>query len=98
MAKREFIYETYDPVKCGYGNPNQWRAAFQQVFTQSEIEKILGAATPHQILNLPLTASQDEIKGTYRKLAILYHPDKNNGIDLDNRFQKLQAAYQKLSK
>lgn len=33
----------------------------------------------YQILELPKTATADEIKKTYRKLALKFHPDKNPG-------------------
>ena len=37
----------------------------------------VSATLLYDILNVPQTATQDEIKKSYRKLALLKHPDKN---------------------
>ena len=33
----------------------------------------------YKILDIPRSASQDEIKKAYRKSALKYHPDRNAG-------------------
>lgn len=48
----------------------------------------------YEILELDKSASQDEIKKAYRKLALKYHPDKGGDQD---KFKKLNEAYQTLS-
>lgn len=46
---------------------------------------------PYQTLGVDRNASADEIKKAYRKLANLYHPDKEGGSK--SKFQELQEAY-----
>lgn len=49
----------------------------------------------YSILEVPKTASEEEIKKAYRKLALKYHPDKETGDK--EKFQQIQEAYEVLS-
>src|SRR3989344_4875484 len=49
----------------------------------------------YQTLGVPRTASQDEIKKAYRKLAHEHHPDKKTGDE--GKFKEVNEAYQVLS-
>ncbi|MDV4150100.1 molecular chaperone DnaJ [Clostridium sp. AL.422] len=49
-------------------------------------------------LGLEKGASDEEIKKAFRKLAIKYHPDKNQGDkEAENKFKEINEAYQVLS-
>jgi DnaJ-class molecular chaperone len=51
----------------------------------------------YEILEVPETSSIDEIKKSYRRLSMMYHPDKNkNNPDATAKFQKISEAYETL--
>jgi molecular chaperone DnaJ len=51
----------------------------------------------YKILGVGKTASQDEIKRAYRKLAVQYHPDKNKTKEGEQKFKEVSKAYEALS-
>lgn len=52
----------------------------------------------YTILGVATTASQQEIKAAYRKLAMQYHPDRHNGNkEFEEVFKEINEAYEVLS-
>ena len=52
----------------------------------------------YQILGVSKSSSPDDIKKSYRKLAMQYHPDKNQGNKkAEDKFKEISEAYEILS-
>lgn len=51
----------------------------------------------YAMLEVSRDANDDEIKKSYRRLAMLYHPDRNASVDAEARFKEIAEAYQVLS-
>ena len=52
---------------------------------------------PHQVLGIQRSATQNEIRRAFRRLAMKHHPDRNPSPAAEARFKEIAAAYETLS-
>jgi len=55
--------------------------------------EIIAKKNYYGILGLATSATEEEIKRSYKKLAIKFHPDKNHAPQAADAFKKVSAAY-----
>jgi DnaJ-class molecular chaperone len=99
MAKKGFmdVYtKRYKPEETGYGNADKWKHAFDERMDRETAKRILDDKDPYKILGVSHDADKYEIKSAYRKLAMEFHPDRNQDRDTTIIFQEIQAAYEML--
>ena len=60
---------------------------------EEECQKILSKNDYYEILGLQKTATEDEIRKAYKKLAIKFHPDKNKSKSAEEAFKKVNQAF-----
>jgi len=51
----------------------------------------------YKILEIERNASEDDIKKSYRKLALKYHPDRCKDVGAEDKFKEISEAYSVLS-
>ncbi|MFQ5418896.1 MAG: molecular chaperone DnaJ [Anaerolineae bacterium] len=51
----------------------------------------------YEVLGVPRTATKDEMKKAFRRLARQYHPDVNKNNDATEKFKEINEAYEVLS-
>ena len=51
----------------------------------------------YDVLGVARTASDEDIKKAFRKLALAYHPDRNKNEGAEEKFKEVNESYQVLS-
>ncbi|XP_055603327.1 translocation protein SEC63 homolog [Uranotaenia lowii] len=72
-----------------------WALLAFLTYKVSQFDYEMSNFDPHEILGVPLGASQKDIKKAYRTLSVILHPDKETGDE--KAFMKLTKAYQALT-
>jgi len=60
--------------------------------------------SPYTVLGIPATATDEEVKSAYRRLAMQNHPDKVASLGpgaqkaAETKFRRIQSAYESIKK
>lgn len=61
--------------------------------TEQDVQRMLRTKDFYDILGVSKTATEEEIKRAYKKLALKYHPDKLRLPGAQEVFKKIAQAY-----
>lgn len=89
--------KTY-PLKNGFSNHTCFQPTKLFLKKYSTSNSAAGAQNYYNLLEISNTAEKNEIKGSFYRLSMLYHPDRNpNDEAAHQKFLKINEAYSVLS-
>ncbi|OQR95304.1 hypothetical protein ACHHYP_00116 [Achlya hypogyna] len=68
-----------------------------EAYSCAKLRRAQPSSSLSRTLGLERSASADEVRQAYKKLALKFHPDKNQGADTTAQFQAISAAYKRIS-
>lgn len=90
-----------ESLAYGLDERGEWSYVFPESILrqwfEGTIETQVQGTTLYSILGILQSASEDEIKRGYRKMAMQWHPDRCKEQDAQERFIRIKEAYEVLS-
>ncbi|GAM19122.1 hypothetical protein SAMD00019534_022970 [Acytostelium subglobosum LB1] len=98
--KRHNTQSTTAPTGTGTGSTTTPTESSKPKYTKEQVElvkKIKLCKNYYEVLEIKKTATENDIKKAYRKIALLMHPDKNHAPGAEEAFKKVSQAFTCLS-
>ncbi len=92
-ANQEFLRKMAEVFRR---RTEETRRRFSQGYFFGEQNFPKQTKSPYAVLGVREGASQEEVKTAYRRLAFQVHPDRNSSPDANEKFKKINEAYQAL--
>lgn len=101
MSIRERYRSYYTQYESNWQQRNYNQGSYQRQYNNSSTNQ---GPDPYKVLGIDSSATDDEVKRAYRRLAMKYHPDKMESMgesiktQAEEQFRKINEAYETIKK